>query len=271
MIPGVKELLFGPPGSGKTTSVGTLVDAGLEVFCQFLEPSGMFLLNKYPEEKLHWNYIPPAQPSWAAMIESATMLNTFSNAKLQEMQGIGLSQHTQFIDLLKNLSNFKCERTGKTYGPVDEWGPDKVLVLDGLSGLNLISMALKVGTKPLKTLPDWGAAMDLEEGIINRLSLGCNCHFVLIAHADRETDQVMGGIKIMPAALGRKLPQSMGRFFDDVVYASNENAKFTWSTAAASVDSKARLLPLGKDFKPSFVPIIEEWKKKGGKPTATGT
>lgn len=263
-LPGVKELLFGIPGCGKTTSLGSLVDAGLEVFCQFTEPSGMFLLNKYPPEKLHWNYVAPAQPSWEALIESAVLLNTFSNAKLQEMQGIGLKDHAQFIDMLKNLSNFKCERTGKAYGAVDTWGPDRVLVLDGLSGLNLLAMSLKVGTKPLKTLPDWGAAMDLEEGLINRLTLGCNCHFVLIAHADRETDQVIGGSKIMPSALGRKLPQTMGRYFDDVIFMSNEGGKFLWSTVAANVDSKARLLPLAKDLKPSFVQIIEAWKKLGG-------
>lgn len=264
--PGMKELTFGPPGSGKTHSIRTWLEAdpNLEVCCLFLEPSGMAILNDCPAERLHWVYVAPAKPAWKSMIESARLLNTYGNDKLQALDGIERSTHAQWIDMLVKMSDFTCERCGKKLGPIDSWGTDKVFVLDGMSGLNILAMTLKTGTKPLKTLPDWGAAMDLEETLINRLTLGQRSHVHLIAHAERESDQLLGGIKTFPVALGRKLPQTIGRFFDDVVYTNLSEGKWTWSTVTANVESKARYLPLLSGMPPSFKHALEAWKKKGG-------
>lgn len=270
MIPGSKTLLFGPPGGGKSHAVRTLLEADkdLQVFCLFTEPSGMAILGDTPVERLHWHYVAPSQPGFASLIQQAKNVNTFSVDKLFGMEG-NKKDYSQFIDLLLQMSNFHCERCDKDFGSVDSWSTDRVFVLDSLSGLNLMARELTTGGKPAISLPEWGVAIDTEAKLINTLTLGCESHFVLIAHVDREVDEVLGGQKLLPAALGRKLPAQIGRFFDDVVYASHNGATFQWSTLTANVDSKARMLPIAKELKPTFVAIIEAWKRKGGqfKPT----
>jgi DNA replication protein DnaC len=49
-LPGVNVLLMGPAGTGKTHSIGTLVDAGVEVFYLGLEPGLESLLGFWTDK-----------------------------------------------------------------------------------------------------------------------------------------------------------------------------------------------------------------------------
>ena len=135
-IPGVKEMLCGVSGSGKTHAIRTLIEAGLEVFVLFTEP-GMEVLADTPKEKLHWHYISPASPDFEDMIASATKINTLSFEAITKLPDINKRKYHEFIDVLVTLSDFKDDRTGTSYGAVDSWGPERVLVLDSLTGLSL--------------------------------------------------------------------------------------------------------------------------------------
>jgi hypothetical protein len=224
----------------------------------------MEVLGDVPDSKLHWHYIPPSQPSWDAMIDNATKVNTFDAGALQKMAGMNKREYAQFVNVLKVCNNFVDQRTGKEYGPIDNFGTDRAVVIDSLSGINIMLLDLAVGGKPIRTQPDWGVAIDTEEKFLNRLSLGMRSHFVLIAHVDRHTDQVLGGVKLFPAALGQKLPPIVSRFFSDMIFCQVEGDKFVWSTSVAGMDPKTRNLPIAKSLPPTFVPIIENWKKQGG-------
>jgi hypothetical protein len=252
-------MLVGGTGSGKTHSIRTLVDAGLEVFVLFTEP-GMEVLADVPKDKLHWHYVAPSAPSFADMISSAEKINSFTFKALTELGDINKKKYGEFIDILTTLSNFKCDRTGESYGAVDEWGPKRALVIDSLSGLNIAAMNLVVGSKPVKSMADWGVAMDMLERLIVKLSVDIPCTMVLIAHAERETDEVTGGTSIFASTLGRKLAPKIPRFFSDVVFVRRVADKFTWSTAESNVDTKARNLPIKADQPPSFRPIIKKWQ-----------
>lgn len=260
MIPGVNVLLMGAPGTGKTHAIRTLVDAGLEVFVLFTEP-GMEVLGDTDPDQVHWHYVPPASVGWDVMMENAKKIQNFDNATLQKMPGMSKTKYGQFIDVLNVCQNFICQRTEKVFGCIDEFGTDKVFVFDSLSGLNIMALDLAVGGKPIRTLPDWGIAMDNEEKLINRLCLGTACHFVLTAHLEREVDEVLGGIKLMASALGRKLSPQLPRFFSDVVMTVREADKFTWATASTQADTKARNLPWKDQQTPSFVPLLDQWRK----------
>lgn len=263
VIPGFKTLLVGSSGTGKTHSIRTLVDAGLEVFVLFTEP-GMEVLGDIPSDKLHWHYIPPAAPDWSDMIDSAQKINTLSFESLAKLTDIKKSKYTEFIQILTCLSNFTDERTGQSYGPVDLWGTNRVLVLDSLSGLSIAAMNLVTGSKPCKSMADWGVAQDNLGRLIDKLTSGLDCHFVLTAHLERETDEVTGGVQLMASTLGKKLAPKLPRFFSDVVHCVRDGAAFRWSTASMNVDLKARNLPISDKLPPTFATILENWKKQGG-------
>lgn len=261
MLPGVNTLLVGATGTGKTHCIRTLVDAGLEVFVLFTEP-GMEVLADIPSTKLHWHYIAPATPDWAAMLDSANKINKMNLKSLSELSDINKSKYTEFLDVLTCLSNFKCDRTGQEYGAVDSWDGTRALVVDSLSGLNIMAMNLVTGSKPVKSMADWGIAIENLERLITKLCVATQCHFVLIAHLERETDETTGGTTLMASTLGRKLAPKLPRFFSDVIHVKRDGNKFVWSTASINVDLKARNLPLADNLEPSFKLIIESWRKR---------
>jgi hypothetical protein len=264
--PGTKNLLMGPPGSGKTHALRTLLDChpNLKIHCIFTEPSGMTILGDTPPERFHWQYVQPSKPSISALIEQATALNTFTQQALQGMANVNPQNYKQYIELLAAMAKLKCERTGLEIGPIDQLGTDWVVCFDSLSPINNMCMDLVAGGKPFKTMSDWGAGIDQQTKFLNFITLATRCHIVLTAHLTREIDEVMGGTKILPNAIGKKLPQEMNRFFDDIVLTSIESNQFKWATSVANVDAKARRLKLGKDFQPSFKPIFDVWLARGG-------
>lgn len=264
--PGTKTMVIGPPGAGKTTVLGTLpaCSPSLKSFTLFLEPSGMSMLHHIPDDRFHWKYIPASMAGWGALKNAANSVNTFTQKALQGLSNVDSDKYRQFIELIVALTNLTCDRCGRSFGNSEKLGTDWCLNLDSLSPLNDMAMDLVAGGKPFKSESDWGAGIDMEKKFLNMLTLGHRCHFVLLAHTSREVDPESKLEKIMPGALGRKFPQEIGRFFDDIPYAHITNGKFSWSTIVTGVDSKSRRLPLGKDFDPSFVPIFKKWEEQGG-------
>ena len=212
---------------------------------------------------LHWHYVPPADPDWSAMLDSARKINTLSFKSLADLRDINKQKYNQFLKVLGALADFPCDRTGRTYGPVDSWGTDRAIVVDSLSGLNLMAMDLVVGSKPVANVGDWGIAMKNLELLINKLCSSTRCWFVLIAHLEREYDEVVGSTQMMASTLGRKLAPRLPRFFSDVIQAVRNGDRFSWDTAAVNVDLKARNLPISSGLAPDFGQIMSAMQRKG--------
>lgn len=268
-IRGTKTLLCGGPGTGKTYSLTTFIEAGLDLAVVVTDPGGDESLlasmkeRKLPLEKLHMKYLPVATQSWEVLKAVSGRINIMGYKDLSEMKhGLEKQAHRQFIELLETLSNFVDDRTGEKLGAIDTWGPDIALSIDSFSGVNKMALDLMVGGKPAPHMGEWGVAMNIEERLLDKLCSDTKCFFVATAHVETEFDEVAGRRFLMPAFLGSKLAPKVPRIFSDVVMAYKEGDKFYWTTTESNAFLKARNLPLSSKLAPSFAQIVDNRKKQ---------
>lgn len=262
-------LLMGPPGTGKTDSLLTLVEAGLELFVLVTEPRGVESLidscmrRKLDIEKLHWSYVAPTSGTWKGLKEMAQKVSGMGYKDLSELKsGIGKELNNQWIVMLNQIANFKCERTGKEYGDVTEFGPDRAFSIDSLSGLNEMAKQITVGFKPAIHQGEWGVAMEMLNSFCIKMSADCKCTFVLTAHIERNQDIITGGSKIMVGALGQKLAPKLPRFYSEVILTQFDGTKYNWSTKSSVAELKKRTLPISDNLAPTFVPIVDSYRAR---------
>lgn len=277
-LAGVNVLLEGPTGTGKTHSIGTLVDSGVEVFFLALESGIESLLGYYTDkgkpipDNLHWHIFGGQGGGFEELALGAKQVGDMTQEALYKVQDFDRGKNNDFYRFLVNMSNFKDDKTGQLYGKVDGWGPNRALVIDGLTGLGKLAMSMVIGKKPLRSQTDWGISQDQVEKVIEMLCNKCKCHFILLAHVERETDLVFGGVKITVSTLGKALPPKIPPMFSDVILAVRQSTTWTWSTANPMADLKTRNLAVAENIQPSFKAIIDKWVSRGGKlsPTVKG-
>lgn len=268
---------MGPPGTGKTTSLATLVKAGLSVRILFTEPGGeesfidAMIRMKLPFDNVHWAYVAPGSTDWSTLEDMAKRITLLGYKDLSDLKtGIGKDKYRQFYELLATMANFKCARTGEELGPVDKFGEDCAFCLDSISGLNVMAKDLTVGAKPTMHQGEWGVAMNTEDRLIQKITSDVKCLTVCTAHVEKQRDEITGAMLITPSFLGNKLAPVIPRMFSDVILTVRENTNFFWSTAATGADLKARNLPISGKLLPEFQPIVTSCLKRKeaiGKPT----
>jgi hypothetical protein len=264
-LPGVNVLLMGPSGTGKTFSIGTLVDLGVDVFYLALESGMESLLGYWKDEgkpippNLHWHKLAAPSADFTQMIANAKNINILNLDALAKMSDPNKSKHNQFISLLEALNNFPDDRTGEKFGPVNSWDQSRVLVVDGATGISQCAMALVVGGKAVRNQSDWGIAQDQVEKLVRMLCDNCPCHFILLAHVERETDAVLGGVKLMVSTLGKALAPKFPAMFSDVILSTRSASAWHWDTASSLADVKTRNLPIKSDNAPDFSLILSKW------------
>lgn len=276
LLPGTNTLLEGPSGTGKTHSIGTMVDygkdLGLEVFVLALESGLESLLGYWTDRgaevptNLHWHKLDMADgaSAFGALLAKADDIGRMTETSLFKVEDMARAQRNHFSKLIRQLMNFTCQRDGKQYGDVSHWGPNRALVIDGLTGLGVAAWSMVIGNKPTKSPGEWLRAQDNLEGLIRNLCDNSRCHFTLIAHVEREKDELTGGTKIMTSTLGNKLAPKLPPMFSDVILAQRLGTKFMWSTANEQVDLKTRNLPIRADLPPDFLQILQKWQSRGG-------
>ena len=177
------------------------------------------------------------------------------------------------MKLLHSFSNFKCERTGESFGDVSKWDDTRALALDSMLGLSLISWMLTLGYKPAAHQGEWGVAMNFIEQLLLKVTSDRRCFFVLNAHIEKELNEITGVSQIMVSTLGRKLAPKIPRFFSEVIYSKrimkDGKATFTWATVDSGADLKNRSLPLSTSLDQDYKPIVDAYRRR--KTLAAGT
>lgn len=260
---GFNSLLIGAPGSGKTSALATLLKAGLEVFVAFTEQGVGNLkkalkLHKCTEEelsRLHWTYVQPSKTSFKVL--GAAAKGILNATEFGKMATGSRKDYDQFHQLLGVCADF-VDQNGESFGSVDDFDASKVFCIDGLSGLNDMCMGLVAGAKPVKTLQDWGVAIDQLDKFIKTC---CNmtASFVLLSHMEQEKDEVTGRMIVTASALGRKLGSTLGRHFQDVILSEQKGEKFVWSTRSNRVELKHSFLESSESLPPTFEPLVKSW------------
>ncbi len=263
-IPGVKMLIIGRAGAGKTYSTRTIFPIeGLQPVHLFLEAS-QSLIASFKEARWHFISAFPKEIGWDSMRTMAKNSNTLAHGNLQE-SGIGHRRlFTQFLDVIDTFNDFKDDRTKEELGDIMTWGTDRILIIDGLTGLTQIARFLRCGLTPLPPQSDYGVVQSNLLVLLSLLTQNLHCHMVLISHIEREPDPVTGALNKTVSTMGRKLAPLIPPLFDDVVIAEKNGKKFTWTTIEPDSDTKNRNLPLGEEIPQDFAVLIDAWKENGG-------
>jgi len=261
---GPKILLIGAIGTGKTHSIRTFLDAGMEVFCVLTEQSAQQVLADTDPQRLHWHYIPQATTGWDALRKMAHQVNTLSHAMLCKLPDIGKEKFPQFIHVIETLANFRDDRTGKDFGPVDSLDPERsVLVIDSLSGLSSMVINLAIGLRPTMDKPDYGTAQRNLMALLKQLTGGVPCTVLVTAHPEKEVNELTSTMEIFASSVGKAIAAQIPKDFSDVIMATRVGAKWQWSTIFPNADLVARHLPWSNELPPSFAPLLKTWRERG--------
>jgi hypothetical protein len=266
MIPGANVFLLGPTGSGKTHSQRTWIDAGVTPFIIFTEPHGAIVVGDIPCPKLHFSIVTPTTGTWDELVSRAETMTKASWSMLSQMTvDADKSKYQGYLRLVTMLHNFTCMRCNKSFGDVGSWDSDRAIILDSLSGLNEMAFQMVSGESIARTQPMWGAAMNAELKLSNKLCMDTKCHYVLTAHLKRQQDLIHGGSHISANALGQASDPDWPKLFSDIICTVRDGDKFSWSTAEANMDLKGvNVPPAAVRIPPSFVEVINGWKRRGG-------
>lgn len=271
-LAGPKILLESPSGKGKTYSLGTLADwasrNGREMFVVFTE-NGLEALLRYYADKaakpppcLHWHVVRTPVLDLSGLISAAHDSGSMSYELLTKMVDPDRSKNNPWEKFLRILTNVPCDRTGKAYGNIGEWGNDKILVNDSLSETAIACFKMVLGRNLTAAPPQYQVAQNNLINWLRYMTQTLQCTFVVTAHVQRIIDEVGQTSKVMTKTMiGKALGDDIPQLFSEAIYCTQEGSKFYWSTAEIGVDTKTRYLPIQGKIPPDFSLIMDRWLK----------
>jgi hypothetical protein len=266
---GPKILIEGPSGTGKSYSIGTLVDWAakneFEVFCLYTENSLETLLGYWTERKLpvptclhyHVNLIPAL--GLASLIAGAKDAGTMSYELLTKMSDPNRSKNNPWEKFLTLLTDFPDDRTGQKFGNIGEWPRTRILVIDSLTEAAIACFRMVTGNKPVASQPDYQVAQNNLIAWIRYMTQSLQCTWVLTAHVGRQVNEITGTTQLMTKAIGKALADDIPQLFSETLYCKREGEQWWWDTKSVNADTKTRYLPISDKIKPDFGQIMDKW------------
>lgn len=270
-LSGPKMLIQGDSGSGKTYSLGTLVDWAARqptprrVFVLFTE-NGLETLLGYWRDKgkpvpanLAWHSVRAPSLSLGALTEAAKKVGMLSYDSITKMQDPNRGENNPYYKILMSMADFPDDRTSKKFGNIGEWTAQDIFCVDSLSMLAFACMTMVIGNKPTASQPDYGVAQNNLMNLLRFFTQGFRPTFVMTAHVQRQTNEITGGVTLMTKAIGKAMADDIPQLFSEVLYAMRDGNAWYWDTAAVGVTTKTRYLPIAGKQKPDFGLIMDKW------------
>lgn len=273
VLAGPKVLLMGPSGTGKTHSIGTLVDwcakRNKEVFVLFTE-NGLETLLGYWRDRglevpanLRWQTLQTKPLGFKDLLSAADTVARLSYESITKMVDPNRAANNSAYKIIQACSDFKDARTGQAFGAVDSWDSTRCFVNDSLSETANAFMKMVIGNKPTASPSDYGLAQNNLMNLLRLFTQALQATFVLTAHVDRQMDQISGASRIVVKAVGQAISADIPPLFSDVILTVREADKFYWDTAAFGADTKTRSLGYHSKMVPDFATIMDVWEKRG--------
>ena len=273
VLAGPKILLIGASGSGKTRSIGTLVDwAGRNkrtVRVLFLE-SGLETLTGYWTDRglkvpdnLSWHVSTTKSIPLASLLDAAKKVGLLNYKAITEMIDPDRDKNNPYLKILTALTNLPDDRTGELLGNIDKWTANDILVIDSLSELANAAFKMVIGAKPTASPSDYGVAQNNLLNFMRYLTQGFPPTVVMTAHVQRQVDEITGMTKLQTKAIGKAMGDDIPQLFSEVIGAVRDGTNWYWDTANSSLDTKTRYLPIQSKISPDFAQIMDRWIKRG--------
>lgn len=263
--PAPKVLLMGDSGTGKSTSLQSLVDLGITPFVVATEQNFMQVNKEFLGKTMHYKYIAGEQTSTVeGVIQMLTKINNLSYELLCKTFDPTKSAHNKLIEIPMTFNKFVCDCCGKDWGMVTKWNTDRAWVLDSFSGASEMAFSLVIGNKPVRDRPDYQVAQNALRSILS-IAYNLRCMFVLITHLDKEPDPTTGAYILTVKTVGQKLGPDLPRSFSDCIRARRDGSKIVWDTADNQTTVVGRHVPMANNLAPDFKLLVSNWKNKGGK------
>lgn len=228
--PRVRLLAIGRPKAGKTGMLAHVINSGrYEV--------GVMDFDNNPDPLVAY-----VKPEFHQNVSIITLEDKYRN----EQKWVKWSGEPTAFTRAWNLFDNWDDGEGHQWGPVKKWGRNRILVVDGASGLNEAAFNREryyQGVTPVSTKSrDWGIAMNDEDMFFARITddtLGC--HVIVTAHIKdvgpkletygkedsavlKEAKDLLSKMKAMSvpsrtyaAVLGSGLPLNVARHFPAVI------------------------------------------------------
>jgi len=210
---------MGDIGRGKSYSVRTLLKSypdengklregvGLDVYCLACEPGWSDTNGDLTcEMGFHVAEVLPANPSFDTMKK---WLERIQDLDAEQIKKLGVpgsirKDYRQFMSLYVTSIEFICIRCKKNFGCAEDWDENIAFVNDGLTGISKMAIDFTVGPKNALTWPEYDESQGKVKDWVDKC-VSLKCSYILIAHWDREPDQVEGGSTITLHTIGNKL------------------------------------------------------------------